>query len=110
MVGISSQIEYPTVGFLSVVSLSWYNVNNEKELSLAEFPFSRQTGRQAKQFTSKRSFVKIAVQKTTFECTLVCLSACLSAKWEFHQTQIFAVVESLMGPRLRLFTELSVLA
>ena len=26
MIDISSRIEYPTVGFLSVVSLSWYNV------------------------------------------------------------------------------------
>ena len=28
MVGISSGIEYPKAGFLSVVSLSWYNVNS----------------------------------------------------------------------------------
>ena len=32
MVGISSRIEYPTVGFLSVVSLSWYYVLQFEEI------------------------------------------------------------------------------
>ena len=66
------------------------------KLSLAEFPFGRQTGRQAKQCTFKRSFYKAIFRKTTFRRTLVCLSACLLAKWEFRQTQL-ALPESLAG-------------
>ena len=37
MVGISSGIEYTTVGFLSVVSLSWYNVFSFKTKDLYSF-------------------------------------------------------------------------
>ena len=51
MVGISSGIEYPTVGFLSVVSLSWYNVlllHMTFHLSLAKFSrFPNRLSRQA---------------------------------------------------------------
>ena len=57
------------------------------QLSLAEFPLSRQTNRQANQCTFKRSLRMAIFTETTFQSTLVCLSACLPAKWEFCQTQ-----------------------
>ena len=48
----------------------------------------KQTGRRANQCMSKCSFCKNSRTETTFEFTLVCLSACLPAKWEFRQTQV----------------------
>ena len=43
MVGTSSEIEYPTVGFLSVVSLSWYNVSYDVNQDILQLsPLLRQ--------------------------------------------------------------------
>ena len=61
----------------------WPSTLLSSHLSLAEFPFSRQ----ANQCTSKCSFCRNNHTETTFECTLVCLSVCLPAKWQFRQTQ-----------------------
>ena len=49
-------------------------------LADAKFAFYRQTSRQANQCTYKRNLCKAILfteTRSSFECTLVCLSACL---------------------------------